>query len=423
MGSLSNRTTDERSNQSQSKVKYLYRCLGPSVILAGVSLGPSSLVNSVNMGANFGYSLIWWMVVICIFGVIFRTAMMRYTLVTGKPLLTGIGDTYGKFWGILCGTIGLLQSIIFGIGNYVGGGLAMSLLFPGMSQTVGGLIILAIAFIFLCMRDLYRKLERAMKAMLLAMLVAFVVILANVGNADPNVVPTELVKLPLNAAEIAMMMTMLGTTVSLSTSAYSTSLVREKGFNTEDIQRHGILADCSVGMFLMFAVSTLLILVGARAFGGNPIVNGQTFGIALADTIGPWARYVVGIGFVSIALSTLMMSMPCGVDQMLQGMGKPTGMKESTFKIQIIVTAIGFVIAIIVGGIFGRAPAQVLQVSAWGGIIATPLLGVFTITLCRRKEMGKYRISNINTGALVVAYLFIIWMVIQNIITQIGALR
>lgn len=412
----------ENKAVKQENLKYLLRCLGPSVILAGVSLGPSSLVNSVNLGANFGYSLIWWMVVITVFGIIYRTAMIRHTLVYGKPLLTSIGDHYGRFWGILCGAIGLLQSVIFGIGNYVGGGLAMSLLFPGLPQTVGGIIMLVVAFAFLCLRDLYRKMEIFMKVLLILMLAAFVVILASVGSADPNVVSTNLVEFPLGAAEIAMMMTMLGTSVSLSTSAYSTSLVKEKGFTTADIKRHGVLADCIVGNGIMFAVSTLLILVGARAFGGNPIVNGHTFGLALAESVGPWARYVVGIGFVSIALSTLAMSMPCGVDQLLQGMGKPTGMKDNTFKLQLCVTAVGFIIAIIVGGIFGRAPAQVLQISAWGGIIATPLLGIFTILLCRHKDMGEYKISTANLTALIVSYAFVIWMVIQNIITQVKAL-
>ena len=50
-----------------AKSKRLLGAIGPAFITAAVVLGPGSISTASRMGASFGYSLIWLMVVICLF--------------------------------------------------------------------------------------------------------------------------------------------------------------------------------------------------------------------------------------------------------------------------------------------------------------------------------------------------------------------
>jgi Mn2+/Fe2+ NRAMP family transporter len=259
-----------------------------------------------------------------IFGVGFRYNMMKYAVITGNPLLVGIRNTYGKGWGIVCGVLGCMQNCIFAIGNFIGGGLAVQLLFPGVNPIIGGTVVMVLAFLFLLFRDLYRRLELWFKIVLLIKLVTFLIVAISAGSANPALVDVRPINWPFTTAAIAMMMAMLGTNVSLSTAANSTTLVKDKGYTEADIRKKGLLADCIIGLGLMFLITLILILAGARALGGTPIVNGLQFGTLLAAEMGEWARYIIGIGFFTICISTIVFSPMCGIDLLLQGLGKGT---------------------------------------------------------------------------------------------------
>ena len=79
-----------------------------------------------------------------VFRAVFSLAMNRYTVVTGKPLMVGIREKYGKVWAVLAGVFAFLGQCVYGIGNFMGCGLGMNMLFPGLPVKYGGLIALVI---------------------------------------------------------------------------------------------------------------------------------------------------------------------------------------------------------------------------------------------------------------------------------------
>ena len=87
---------EQTKSSDKSGLKYFLAALGPGFILAATSIGPGSIVSSTNAGANFGYNLFWWFIVMLVFRAVFSLAMNRYTVVTGKPLMVGIREKYGN---------------------------------------------------------------------------------------------------------------------------------------------------------------------------------------------------------------------------------------------------------------------------------------------------------------------------------------
>src|SRR3982751_3721649 len=73
---------------------------GPGVIVLGVSIGSGEFLLGPATFVRHGLSLLWVTLVAVFFQTIFNTELMRYTVATGEPVVTGFMRTRpGKtFW-------------------------------------------------------------------------------------------------------------------------------------------------------------------------------------------------------------------------------------------------------------------------------------------------------------------------------------
>lgn len=397
----------------KSGFKYFLAALGPGFILAATSIGPGSIVSSTNAGANFGYSLFWWFIVMLVFRAVFSLAMNRYTVVTGKPLMVGIREKYGPVWAILAGVFAFLGQCVYGIGNFMGCGLGMAMLFPGLPVKYGGLIALVICALLFFMKNLYKKMEVVMKVLVGIMAVIFVIsVLFTLGIPYDGTVPHTIIGMPKGST--ALMLSLLGTTASLGTCAWGSSLAKDKGYTKLDIDQGGLRTDVIVGVVAIGVISLCCFFVGANLLPGQPIKNGMDLVGALSGLLGAWVRPVFGIGFLAAAISSFMMAPKLGINLLLQSLNKDSGMEN---KAENIISILMLVFAAIVGFLYSGVPAQLLTVAQIGGVINTPILGIMTILLCNRKdEMGSYKVKTPFTVVLSVAYIFVMITVINNLI-------
>lgn len=400
---------------------YFLAALGPGFILAATSIGPGSIVSSTNAGANFGYTLFWWFIVMLAFRAVFSLAMNRYTVVTGKPLMVGIRDKYGPVWAILAGVFAFIGQCVYGIGNVMGVGLGVSMLFPAIPVKVGGVIGVVVCAVLFFLKNLYKKMENVMKVLVGIMAVIFIVsLIGTFGIPYDGTVSHSLIGMP--EGSMAIMLSLLGTTASLGTCAWGSSLAKDKGYTIEDIDQGGLRTDVIVGVIAIGVVSLCCFFVGANLLPGQPIANGMNLLNALSGLLGNFVRPVFGIGFLAAAISSLMMAPKLGINLLFQALGQESGMENRGENIiSIIMLVFGAIVACLAGG----APAQLMTLAQIGGVINTPILGIMTILLCNRKdEMGKYKVNIPFTVALTVAYVFVMITVVNNLITIVnGFLR
>ena len=71
--------------------------LGPGLLFAGAAIGVSHLVQSTRAGADFGFGLIWALVLVNLFKYPFFQYGPRYAIATGESLLDGYYKI-GKFF-------------------------------------------------------------------------------------------------------------------------------------------------------------------------------------------------------------------------------------------------------------------------------------------------------------------------------------
>ena len=89
------------------------KTIGPGILYAGAAIGASHLVQSTRAGANFGFGIIWAVILINIFKYPFFEYAYRYTAATGKSMLEGYRNL-GK-WAI---TIYFILSLCTAIVNF-----------------------------------------------------------------------------------------------------------------------------------------------------------------------------------------------------------------------------------------------------------------------------------------------------------------
>ena len=71
------------------KMFKLLKKLGPGLLFAGAAIGVSHLVQSTRAGADFGFSLVWALILANIIKYPFFFYGPKYTMATGETLLHG----------------------------------------------------------------------------------------------------------------------------------------------------------------------------------------------------------------------------------------------------------------------------------------------------------------------------------------------
>ena len=152
------------------------RKLGPGLLFAGAAIGVSHLVQSTRAGADFGWGLIWVLVLVNLFKYPFFQFGPRYALATGESLLDGykkLGKSYLWIYFFLnLATMFTIQTAV----TIVTAGLASNLF--GISTDM---VCLSISITFLCFVILllgkYKFLDRVIKGIILIFTISTVLAL------------------------------------------------------------------------------------------------------------------------------------------------------------------------------------------------------------------------------------------------------
>lgn len=393
--------------------KYILKSFGPGIILAATAIGPGSILSGSTTGSRFGYSLVWWMVVVLFFRGMYQYSSMRYGVATGKSIVQGIRDRFGKGWAVAAGIFSLLSFVIYSVGNFTGIGLGLNILFPAISLKVSAVIGMLVAIGVLLLKGLYSKFETIMKVLVGMMIATFLVSLIMAGISEPGEIVRGLVP-SVPTGSFAVMLSLLGTSASLAACAYASSLTKEKGWTTKDINNGMIKWDTIIGMISIGAITLLVMFVSAEVLRGSPIKSGPEFANALAGILGFIARPLVGIGLFAAAFSSLIGAPKIGINMLLQSLGKEGGMDSKLENYGCIAVIL---ICSAIGLLLGGAPVELIILAQIGSIISTPLLGVMILLLINHEEMGEFRASKPFTGVLALTFAAIMYTVVNNVIT------
>lgn len=407
--------------QKRSFSYLLKNVIGPAFLMVSTTVGAGSIVSAATVGAQFGYQMLWWVLVIVAFNALYITIAYKYTLSTGEDLLTAIRTHYGKPLAILSSILMIFGYVTFSISNFTAIGMAINILIPVIPRKVASLCAFAIAMCLVWFgKNYYSKVSKIATYLVLVVTALFVITVFMLGGPDWGEVAVGFIpSLKPNAAGLApvtLMMAMFGTSTGATAPIFNSWQIKNGSTLTKDDLRNGTikwdLIARNTGVFLMTA---LMICCGAIVLrpAGLSISNGVDLVAIFEPVLGKLgARYIFGIGFFGCTIMPYLMAPRMAATILATGLNKESNMDKPFSK--VVVTIIMAFAAIF--GLFNAAPpAQLMVLSQIGSAVSNPVVCVLLIMLVNRNELGEHKAKPTYTAALVIAYLLVMYATFRTV--------
>lgn len=292
-------------------IRFLQK-LGPGLLFAGAAVGVSHLVQSTKAGANFGFGLLWALLLINLIKYPFFQFGPRYATATGESLLDGykkLGKNVLKVYAILTfATMFTIQSAV----TIVTAGIASSLFGAHISMEIWTIIILSICFGLLLVGK-YALLDKMMKIIIIILSVStlFAVITA-FYNSEASADWAQI--LPKTDAEIIFLIAFMGwMPAPLDVSIWHSLWAIQKKKELKVFSPKTALMDFNIGYMGTIVLGIgFLMLGGLVMFGTGKTFsnNGSEFSIQLiqmyTQNLGDWSYIIIGLAALTTMFSTTL---------------------------------------------------------------------------------------------------------------------
>lgn len=288
------------------------KSLGPGLIFAGAAIGVSHLVQSTRAGADFGFGLLWALLLVTLFKYPFFEYGMRYANATGESLLDGY-KKLNKFilpvyFVVTFATMFTIQAAV----TIVTAGLAQQLFGNFFSTTFWAVIILSISVIILALGK-YRFLDHLMKIIVITLTITtLIAVILSVYNYSKPIHFTQI--LPQNSLEIAFLIAFMGwMPAPLDCSIWQSLWTLEKQKTNPDFKNKSPLFDFNLGYFATIIVGVCFMSLGVFVMhntGGTFGNNSSQFSSQLiqlyTENLGNWSFIIIAIAAFTTMFSTTL---------------------------------------------------------------------------------------------------------------------
>jgi manganese transport protein len=367
--------------------------IGPSVVLTAAFIGPGTITVCTLAGVNFGFSLLWALLIAIFTCIILQGMTTRLGIVTQRGLSDVIKDQlkspYLK-WPVI---ILIFSAIVIGnaayeAGNISGASLGLQGIFPVLiseSFNSGALLIGVVAFLLLYFGN-NKLLERTLIALVVVMSLSFIIAMVITG---PNIL--QILKglfIPkLTSDNLLTVVALLGTTVVPYNIFLHTSLVSEKWKDTSSLSwaKKELVIAVIVG-----GLVSMSILICAASSGLTKVNAVTDLAEGLAPLFSNFASVVVNIGLIAAGITSAITA-PLAAAYVAKGcFGWKQTQTSKKFRMVWM-----FILGM---GIFCSSlkinPIEIIKFAQITNGIVLPLVAILILWLVNSKSLlGAYRNS------------------------------
>ena len=291
-------------------MKISLKKLGPGFLFAGAAIGVSHLVQSTRAGADFGFGLLWALVLINAIKYPFFEFGPRYASATGESLLEGY-KKMGKgvlatYYVITFATMFTIQTAV----TIVTAGIASSIF--GFGSTIFWTsIITGICFVILLLGK-YKVLDSLMKVIVISLTISTLIAVAFATSSAPTIDFNQMI--PTETAAIAFLIAFMGwMPAPLDISIWHSIWTVEKKKINPSITPKQSRFDFNVGYITTTILAIGFVCLGALVMFGSGegfSSNGTQFAKQLigmyTQSLGDWAKLVIGVAALTTMFSTTL---------------------------------------------------------------------------------------------------------------------
>lgn len=366
----------------------MFKKMGPGVLVAAAFIGPGTVTACTLAGVEFGYALLWAMLLSIIATIVLQEMAARLGIITQMGLADVIKQQLKTpiIRNLVIGII--LVAIVFGnaayeAGNIGGGTLGLEALFGSKYTGIYPYLIGAVAFILLYLGS-YKSLEKIFVSLVLIMSASFM-LTAVITKPDLAAIFKGTFMPTVPEDSLITIIALVGTTVVPYNLFLHASLVSEKWKTESD------LADAKRDTILSIALGglvSMMIIVAATSMDQKEVKNALDLAQSLEPLFGNAARFCMGIGLFAAGITSAITAPLAAAYVTKSCFGWPGGMKDWRFRlIWMIVLLVG-----VVSLSFSITPIEIIQFAQVANGLLLPIIAILLLWIVNKVSvLGKYR--------------------------------
>ncbi|MGV0812120.1 Nramp family divalent metal transporter [Mycolicibacterium boenickei] len=299
--------------------------LGPAFVAAIAYVDPGNVAANVSAGAQFGYLLVWVIVMANAMAGLVQYLSAKLGLVTGRSLPEVVADHTRTPTRIAYWIQAELVAVATDLAEVVGGAIALHLLFD-LPLLVGGVITGIVSLLLLSVQNRrgQRMFERVITGLLMVIAIGFLTSLF-VEPPPAADVAGGLIPRFEGAESLLLATAMLGATVMPHAVYLHSGLARDRHGHPEPGPQRQLLLrvtrlDVGLAMLLAGAVNLAMLLVAATNLQGLDNTDSiEGAHAAVGDTLGPTVALLFAIGLLASGLASTSVGAYAGA-MIMQGL-------------------------------------------------------------------------------------------------------
>ena len=295
---------------TEPRLRPSWLLLGPAFVAAIAYVDPGNVAANVSAGAQYGFLLVWVIIVANAMAGLVQFLSAKLGLVTGRSLPEAVADHTRTPTRIAYWLQAELVAMATDLAEVMGGAIALYLLFD-LPLVVGGVITGIVSLVLLVVKDRrgQRMFERVITGLLLVIAIGF---LTSLFVAPPPVDAAAAGLVPKFAGTESVLLAaaMLGATVMPHAVYLHSGLARDRhGHPDAGPMRRMLLRvtrwDVGMAMLIAGAVNLSMVLVAATNLQGREGTDSiEGAHAAVRDTLGPTVALLFAIGLLASGLAS-----------------------------------------------------------------------------------------------------------------------
>lgn len=413
-------------------MKFNIKALGPGLIWAAAAIGVSHLVQSTRAGANYGFELVWFILLINLVKYPFFQFGPRYAAATGESMLHGF-----KRLGNWAVWLFMILTVLTMFGIQAGVTIVTASLFSHVFQI--GWDVYQWTFLLLVISGIivyvgrFSLLDKIVKVIIVALsLTTIFAVVSAIGAPGPKIA-TELPGLEWDWKHIAFLIALAGwmpSAVDITVWHSFWTLAKQEATGHKPSVKESLF-DFNVGYIATAVLAIGFLSLGALVMHGSGesfSSKGGEFSAQLINmytsSIGDWSYWIIAIAALTTMFSTTLTVMdayPRVIGHTLAFYRKPSSeaiksRREKWIKVTIIASLT--IVTYLVIRYFATSMQWMVDLATTLSFLTAPVLAYLTLRVMKGKNVpdeakpGKWLLylSWIGIGIMsVLGILYLVW--------------
>jgi manganese transport protein len=393
-------------------MKTFFKNIGPGPLVAAAFIGPGTVTLCTLAGVNFGYALLWAMVLSILTTIVLQEMAARLGIVTQKGLSEIIrseikNPALRSFVIILILSAIVIGNAAYEAGNISGGALGMQTLFGNPIIELGSLkldimslIIGLVAFALLYLGN-YKILEKALVFLVILLSLAF---LTTAIITKPNLIEVSknIVFPKFPEGSILTIIGLIGTTVVPYNLFLHSSLAKTKWKDKSDL---GFARKDTIAAVVLGGIVSICIIISAASIPSQDISNASDLAKGLEPLFGAYAKYFLAIGLFAAGITSAITA-PLAAAFVASGcLGWSANLKSARFRaVWMFILGLGVVFSTV-----GFKSIEIIKFAQVTNGLLLPIIAGFLLWLMNKFSiLGSYKNSKFQNilGIVILAITF-----------------